>query len=318
MRKVIVWAVAALIALAGVGEVAVRATGLVDFPLYGRDDELGYWIQPNQQGKFMGKNEWAFNDRGMPIARDYQPTEAIDVPVIGNSIIMGGNAYKQKDKVGPLLQNTLGSGFNIWPVAVGGWSNVNQAVYLTRHPDVAAHADLFIWEVMHGGFSQPAQWRSEYVFPTQAPVSALWYFSRRYVLPRFIDFDMSELPPVGQAKQTNLALIEGQIQKLVKASGQKHPGMFFIYPDRHQLAAAKAGQEWLPDRPAVEMLARKYNLMIVDISKNKDWTAAHYREGTHPNEEGNRFIARTLAEAVQSLQMKNDGRPQITADSIYP
>jgi hypothetical protein len=305
MKKIIQRASLGLVALLVIGEIAVRVMGMVDFPLYGRDDELGYWIQPNQQGKFMGKNEWAFNDKGMPIAKNFQPTEAIDVPVMGNSIIMGGNSYKQKDKVPPLLQSALGTGFNIWPVAVGGWSNVNEAVYLGRHPEVAANADLFIWEVMYGGFSQPARWTSEYVFPTKAPVSALWYFSRRYVLPRFMHFDMNELPPVGQAKQTNLELIEGQIQKLSRASGKKHPGLFFIYPNREQLEAAQAGKEWLPDRQAVEMLAKKYNLDIVDISKNPAWTTAYYRESTHPNEEGNKFIAKMLATALRDLQAKN-------------
>jgi len=307
MNPLIRKAALSLIFILSVGEVAVRLTGMIDFPLYGHDDELGYWIKPNQQGTFMGKNEWAFNDKSMPIARNYRHTDAIDVPVIGNSIIMGGNSYKQKDKVPPLLQNALGNEFNIWPVAVGGWSNVNQAVYLKRHPDVVDNTDLFVWEVMQGGFSQPARWTSEYVFPTQRPKFALWYFTRRYLLPMFIDFNMSELPPVGAAKQINLNMIEGQLQKLCQASGKRHPGLFFLYPDKKQLEAARAGQEWLPDRKAVEMLAIKYNLDIIDMSKNMAWSSEHYREGTHPTELGNQLIARTLADALRLLKTKNLG-----------
>lgn len=288
-----------------IGEVGLRLGGMIDFPLYGRDQELGYWIQPNQQGRFMNKNEWAFNDKGMPIARSFQPTEAVDVLVIGNSIIMGGNAYNQKDKVGPLMQEALGTGFNVWPVAVGGWSNVNQAVYLKRNPEVAANADLFIWEVMYGGFSEPAQWRSEYVFPTQAPTSALWYVARRYVLPKFMKFDMNELPPTGSAKQDNIKLIETQLQKLVAASGKKNPGVLFLYPNRDQLVAAKNGKEWLPERAEVMSMASKYNLMVIDIAKDPNWTTALYKEGTHPTEEGNRFIAEFLRNAVSKLHSQN-------------
>jgi hypothetical protein len=296
-----------LIALAVllIGEAGLRMTGMVDFPLYGRDQELGYWIKPNQQGRFMNKNEWAFNNKGMPIERDFQPNEAIDVPVIGNSIIMGGNAYDQKDKVAPLMQKALGSGFNVWPVAVGGWSNVNQAVYLQRNPEVAKNSDLFIWEVMYGGFSATAQWRSEYVFPTKAPVSALWYFTRRYVLPKFFNFNMSELPPIGQTNKDNIDLIEAELKKLTKASGKKHPGILFLYPNREQLFLAKRGQEWLPERAEVERLARTYNLLIIDISKHPAWTHTLYKEGTHPNIEGNRYIAKTLASALQEIKAKN-------------
>jgi hypothetical protein len=289
-----------------IGEGGLRMAGMVDFPLYGRDQELGYWIQPNQHGRFMNKNEWAFNNKGMPIERDFQPNEAIDVPVIGNSIIMGGNAYDQKDKVAPLMQKALGSGFNVWPVAVGGWSNVNQAVYLQRNPEVVKNSDLFIWEVMYGGFSAAAQWRSEYVFPTKAPASALWYVARRYVLPKFINFEMSELPPTGPANHNNISLIETEIQKLTSASGKKHPGVLFLYPNREQLLAAQAGKEWLPERSEVLSLATKYNLMVIDIAKDPKWTTAKYKEGTHPTVDGNQYIATTLSKALIELNKINN------------
>lgn len=295
----------ALVATLALGEVGVRMAGLVDFPIYATDDELGYWIKPNQRGAFMNKNEWAFNDLSMPIERNFEPGPAIDVPVIGNSIIMGGNVYNQKDKVGPLMQGMLGDKFNIWPVAVGGWTNVNEATFLQRHPQIAQNADLFIWEVMNGGFSRTAPWMSHYVFPIEEPVSALWYFTRRYVLPKFMSFEMNELPPTGAAKQGNIDRIDEQLQKLSQASKQKHPGLFFIYPTRDQLEQAQQGKEWLPERQAVEALAKRYQLMVVDLSKNPEWTTAMYREGTHPTEEGNRFIAKTLSAALLDLQAKN-------------
>jgi hypothetical protein len=303
-RKIAITLVAAL----ALGEVGVRMAGLVDFPIYSTDDELGYWIKPNQRGAFMNKNEWAFNDLGMPIERNFQPSAAIDVPLIGNSIIMGGNAYNQKDKVGPLLQGLLGEPFRIWPVAVGGWTNVNEAVFLKRHPQIAKNADLFIWEVMNGGFSRTAPWKSEYVFPRDKPASALWYFTRRNVLPRFIDFEMSELPPTGAVQQSNIDRIDEQLKKLSEASGSKHPGLFFLYPTRAHLEEARSGKEWLPERAAVEALAKKYNLVVLDLSKQPGWTPEHYREGTHPTEEGNRFIAKQLSAALLDLHARNQAQ----------
>ena len=221
MKNTLKTAMLAIGALALVGEIGTRAAGMSDFPLYGTDAELGYWILPNQSGAFMNKNHWAFNNLGMPIAEDFKPSDAIDIPVIGNSIIMGGNAYDQKDKIPPVLQNLLGAKYRIWPVAAGGWSNVNEAVYLKRHPEITRHADFFIWEVMYGGFSGPSTWRGEYVFPKEKPLSALWYAARRYVLPKFIDFNMDELPPRGVAQNDHLKLVESQIEALIQATSHK-------------------------------------------------------------------------------------------------
>jgi hypothetical protein len=313
-KKLIGKTLGGLIGMLLIGELCVRTLGFIDFPLYGKDETLGYWIKPNQAGAFMGKNAWAFNDKGMPIARNFKPTPRIDVSVIGNSIIMGGNSYDQKDKVSPLLQGTLGADFNIWPIAIGGWSNVNEAIYLDRHPEITAGTDLFVWEVMYGGFSAPAKWRSEYIFPTKAPTSALWYVIRRYFLPRIFNFEMSELPPTGSANQSNIDLIERQIQKLCKASGQKNPGLIFLYPNMAQLQSARAGKEWLPERQTVELLASKYKLMIVDMAENQQWTPNHYREGTHPTAQGNQIIAQTLADALRALRAQNMNMQQKTAN----
>lgn len=305
MLKAILRASLGVVVVLAIGEVAVRGIGLSDVPLYVDRGDSGYWIKPSQQGSFMHRNEWAFNDLGMPIERDYQPTDAIDVPVIGNSIIMGGNSYKQRDKVAPLMQKALGAEFNIWPVAVGGWTNVNEAEFLQKHPQIAANADMFVWEVMDGGFSQLSQWRGEYVFPTKRPVSALWYAIRRYVLPRFVHFNMNELPPDGTATPENLAMVEGQIKLLSQKNGLRHPGILFLYPSRDQLALAKTGKEWLPERQAIERIAVKYRLLIVDLSQHEGWTPSLYREGVHPNESGNAFIARVLSDALLSARDMN-------------
>jgi hypothetical protein len=68
-----------------------------------------------------------------------------DFLLIGNSIVLGGNPINHDDKLGPLLEKELGAGSTVWSVAAGGWTNVNEMVYLDRNPDVLQNADCRIY-----------------------------------------------------------------------------------------------------------------------------------------------------------------------------
>jgi len=54
--------------LAG-SEAAVRLAGMIDFPIYHVDQEIGYIPKPSQAGEFLNKNSWVFNDRSMGVAQ---------------------------------------------------------------------------------------------------------------------------------------------------------------------------------------------------------------------------------------------------------
>jgi hypothetical protein len=62
----------------------------------------------------------------------------------------------------------LGKGIGcstVWSVAAGGWTNVNEMVYLDRNPDVLQNADTVIVEHMGGGLAAANPWPGYYVFP---------------------------------------------------------------------------------------------------------------------------------------------------------
>src|SRR5579864_1123682 len=126
-----------------VSEFAVRASGLTDFPLYNVDSEIGYLPAPNQQGSFLHKHSWAYNDRSMGVASAWNPAGHTNILLIGNSIVSGGNPFDQKEKLGPLIQETIGDTYALWPISAGGWTNINEIVYLNRNPDVAKSAQFF-------------------------------------------------------------------------------------------------------------------------------------------------------------------------------
>ena len=281
------------IAVLAVVEIAVRLTGVTDFAVYAVDSGIGYIPKPNQAGRFLDKNEWVFNDKSMPTANRWTPAKLPNILLIGNSVVMGGKPYDQKDKLGPLVANDVGSQYAVWPIATGGWTTINEIVYLDRHPDVVRSANFFVWEYRAGGLSALSEWRGNYVFPSKWPIWATWYALRRYVLPRILPLNTNELPPTGAVDEAHLRDFRNSIAELSKAAAMKHPGFIFIYPDKRQFLMAKRGEEWLPERAALEEISKRNNLKIVDVAQNSNWTAALYRDSTHPTVQGNEVLAHT-------------------------
>jgi hypothetical protein len=294
------WAGGAVLAGGLALELAVRAGGLVDFPLYAVDPELGYIPQPNQTGWFLNRNRWAFNDLSMPTARPWQPDVAADVLLIGNSVVMGGDPYDQPDKLGPLVQRALGPTFSVWPVAVGGWTNVNETAYLERHPEVVAAAEFFVWEVMPGGLGTASGWGGDYVWPRQRPLWASWFAFRRYLLPRLMPAAAdSELPPRVQMDPAALARFAAVLSRLSAAAGAPKPGLLLLYPTQADLRTARSGGEWLPERAQMLALAARDHLGVIDVAADPAWNAGLYRDGVHPTVAGNAVLARIITRAVQ-------------------
>lgn len=93
------------IALA-VAEGGVRALGQVDFALFEANAQVGYIPAANQQGSFLNKNHWQFNGLHMG-APAFAPNPLRDVLLVGDSVVYGGNAYRQLQRLGPTLQAQL-------------------------------------------------------------------------------------------------------------------------------------------------------------------------------------------------------------------
>jgi hypothetical protein len=285
-----------LFMLLACSEIGIRVSGVTDFPTYQVADGIEYIPTPNQHGAFLHKNAWVFNDRSMGTEKPWNPAARPNILLIGNSIVMGGNPYDQKDKLGALLQNAVGSSYAVWPIAAGGWTNVNETMYLHHNPDVARTADYFLWEYMSGGLSGPTPWQGEYVFPKARPAWAGWYVLRRYVMPRVFGANINELPQTGPLSAAELGNFRAAVATLERA---KHHGLLFLYPKKAEYLLALQGKEWLPERPEIERIAREYDLRIIDISQAKEWNAALYRDdGVHPLAQGNAVLAGILGKAL--------------------
>lgn len=300
-------AVGALAALLA-AELAVRAFGLVDFPLYETDRRIGYIYRPNQQGAFLNRNRWAVNDQRMPTPRRWEPERRPNLLVIGNSIVAGGNPYSTTERLESLLGRLLADRFTVWPVAVGGWSTVNEIAYLESQPEVVAAASLFVWSHVGGGLDGLSTWLGDDVFPRERPHFASAYIVRRYVLrrlpgsnlPAFAEpvFDAVTVGPA-PSYADNVERFDAAMGALATASGRRIPGVLLLYPTMEQLAVARAGREWLRERADLEAIAARHGAIVVDLTRYPEWTPAAYRDSIHPTTDGNLVLARILLGASQ-------------------
>ena len=80
-------------------EILIRSLGLVDFPLIHADNKIGYIFKPNQHGSFLNHNEWKFNSVSMQNDEEFLPSDSLDILLIGDSIVSGGNTFKKEEFV---------------------------------------------------------------------------------------------------------------------------------------------------------------------------------------------------------------------------
>jgi hypothetical protein len=275
-------------------EVIVRASGLTNFPTYSTGEDFIYVVSPSQRGQFRNSNDWYFNNLSMPVREDWRP-RAKGVLLIGNSIVMGGNSYRQADKITPLIEERLRS-VPIWPVACGGWTQPNEIGYLQKHRELEVNLRLVAWEYMAGGLSDATPWAGEYVFPTHRPLWASYYAFRRYIVPLLTSGGRNlDLPATGLPKQANVAAFSAAARRLAQATVGPSRGFVWLYPTEAQLRSSRHGQEWLPERSMIIDIANRSNLRVVDLSRDPRWNETLYRDGTHPTVRGNRVLASILA-----------------------
>jgi hypothetical protein len=280
-------------------EIFIRAEGIVDFPIYDRDQNFGYFPRAQQAGNFRNVNHWVFNDRGMNVADSWKPSDRSDILFVGNSIVSGGNAYDQAERLPSRLKARLGQSCPVWPVAAGGWTAVNAVHYLQAHPELIEGSDFFIWELMEAQLGQANTWTSETRFPTHHPIWASGYVLRKIMSERygwFTDPVTASIPD----HEKNFDAFEQMIRKLAQRARQSPRGILVLYPERSQLAIARTGREWMIDRERLQRLAQVNDVLLVDLSRMAEWTEDLYWDQVHPNPFGNVILASTLGEVIRT------------------
>lgn len=280
-------------------EVSIRYAGWVDFPVYVRDPRFGYFPAARQSGQFRNRNHWAFNDRGMGIAADFRPGQRTDILLVGNSVVSGGNAYDQPDKLTSRLQDRLGANCAVWPVAAGAWTTVNAVQFLQLNSDLAEKSDFFIWQFMTAQMDHANPWMSEARTPTSRPIWAAGYVLRKFLSERSGLFD-ARAGEQASDRGRNYDAFEATIRNLAARSQASPRGVILVVPTLEQWRLAREGQEWLQDRQRLERLAKLNDVLLVDLAQLPAWTQGMYWDYVHPTPFGNSVLASLLGDIVSS------------------
>lgn len=253
-------------------EVAARID--LDFPLYEADGEIGYWLRPNQSGVFLD-NDWAFNTDSLGVPEEFAPSRRVDLLLVGDSIVMGGNTRRQAEKLGPLIERM--TDWQVWPASAGSWAIQNELAFLRRKPHLVEGADVVLFVVNSGDFAEPSAWASEYTHPRKPPTSYLLYALRRYVLPP----EPSQPPMPVKPRPT----AEDWVTFVHNAD---KPVMVLAYTSRKD---AGSDCDWIP--PAFLKAGEWYCYDANSLGSDA------FAQSIHPSGWGNRVLARSVVKMLR-------------------
>jgi|GEM_PF-582554 len=287
-------------------EIGLRVAGVMDQPLFRRDGQLGYVVAPAQSGAFLNQNRWEFNKLSMG-AGPYDPAGHVNILLVGNSVIYGGNPLDQPQKPGPQLQSLAGGRVRVWPMATSGWHTGNEIAFLKKNGGALQNADALVWQLDSGDFDGKSSWSDPFQEPIHPPLIATWFLFGKYIIPRTWD---RVFPPPGEPITKDMIEKNFQeFQKFIRILRARHPVLVILlawYPQKVELLDAPAADRALYEKYGglLKDMAQPPMLRFVDIAREPEWNAANYRDFIHENAVGSRVLAAIfLRELKKSLPL---------------
>jgi hypothetical protein len=288
MQKLFYGLAGLIVLLPIAGEVVVRQAGLIDVPLYDADNRIGYIPKPNQHGSFLNGNDWTFNELSMGTARPFQTTDGTDVLLVGDSIVMGGNRYRQTERLGPQLEQATGAA--VWPIGAASWRLQNEFHYLADHPQVVAAVDRIVFVVNSNDFAGVSSWRTEMVHPRHPPVSALAHFLQKQLFEADVPIQPEMKVPDGDAY--------ADLKRLSPSFGRSFD--VWLFPSRAEsLDATLRNEHFGPERARLEALGIP-GMRIFDAAAVLGLTEDDYTDRSHPTPTATRKFAHAIADALKA------------------
>lgn len=276
-------------------EALVRVMGVVDFPLYQANAQVGYIPAVSQQGSFLNRNDWEFNSLHMG-APEFAPGPGIDVLLVGDSVVYGGNAYRQPDRLGPALQASLPVASSeqraarVWPIAAGSWALRNELAWLRQNPQVAQSVESVLFVLNNGDFDEASSWSCDATHPLTRPKVALWYLFNKYV------YTVEKCGSVPAELQVQPGNLEAELKAFLAVNGSKT--VFVLYPDKDEVRYPAKAQAHFAKAQALFVSTGASK--AVSLAGDARWRTEYYKDGIHPTPAGNRVLAGILANVITS------------------
>ena len=280
-----VWYVVGVVCMTLVGaEAGLRIGGFIDTPVYDVDARTGYIPAANQSGSFLNTRDYAINADHMGTPVPFVPGPGLDVLLVGDSIVWGGNPYKAQERLAPQLQ--VATDAQVWPISAGSWSLVNQLNYLEDRPAVVAGSDRIVFILNQADFGAPSSWQNPLTHPRKPPRLALQYYVQKYLLKTQPPPTPAELVVPAEEPFAKLAAFLAECE--CEAD-------FWIYPTKAQLLGTDAGPTAAEMR--ADMITRagvepEHVRLVQDIS---GWSADLYKDAIHPTPDGFGVLAQGIA-----------------------
>lgn len=291
VRRTTLKVVAAILAVLLVAEVGLRGAGVLDFPTYTADDQIGYIPSPDQRGSFLNQYRWQVNSRSMG-SGDWAPEGNADLLLLGDSLVWGGNTLDHSDKLGPQLQSQIPH-MRVWSAGAGSWSVLNELAYLDRFPDVTNEADTIVWVLNSEDFNAtPSKWSSDTTHPRDIPGSAVWFLARKWGGTRSTQ-TATEVDPVDVAGVSESAArrLQERLQLLVRSKRI----LVVLYPNLSETQALSP--KYLAFKQALQS-AMQGCCTWLEVREQADWKTTHYRDKIHPTASGNKVLSELIAQAL--------------------
>lgn len=285
------WRVSASVVLATliVTELAVRAGGLLSFPLYLADPYVGYWPAPGQSGSFLNRNRWFFNDRSMGVEEPFRPGPQRDVLLVGDSIVLGGNPLDQAQRLGPRL--TKLTGHQHWPLSAGSWALLNEIHVLKRNMDIVERSDAIVFVLNSEDFGQASSWACDITHPREQPAVALVYLVRKYVMPG------RQCASTPQALQVPVADWRVEWRELMSDSRlrgkQVDVWLYPTYEESRRPELLRARLESVATELRMQGLSA--NLGLRSLGRDSRWRNVTYSDPIHPDAAGVGVLSTIMA-----------------------
>lgn len=281
---------ALIVAIILMAEAVLQFCGLMDFPIYRRSPDVGYFLSPGQSGAFLNKNKWYVDRQGLNNDREFSSRPPYSI-IIGDSVVYGGNPVDYHDRIGAIT--SLKSARDVWVAALGGWSLYNELAFINAHRNIVLGAESLIFVFDAGDLDGLAPWGGELVHPTKKPHSALVYLFRKY-MPKIIGMpSVTELPAISSETAVS-ASNEWRVSLDSLASNYKGRILFVLYPS---MDAIKDGRLWDGQMREIKKYINSKNgrIQMLDVARSGEWDGSKYRDETHPNVGGNNIIASMIA-----------------------
>ena len=269
-------------------EIGTRLTRISDFPLYEANNKIGYIPQANQKGRFLWTHDWRFNEYHMG-ADTFKPSNAEDVLLIGDSIVLGGNPLKESERLGPLLKKKLNVA--VWPISAGSWGMRNELIYLNSNPDVVKNIDTFIFIWNSGDFNQASSWSCNITHPTKRPLSTFLYIFEKYVYS--FKECTGEIKPEFSVKNGDW---HKELKDFMNSAPIKNKKVVaFLYPDINEEEKPQLLKSMIDSR--IDEIHQAGISDVISIGHNPRWGVKYYRDGIHPSGKGNEVLAEIISKS---------------------